>query len=45
MKNQCYKCEQLCFSNAVNQTEITCGCSKYYNLADDGYSCVPNCLE
>ncbi|CAF0822736.1 unnamed protein product [Adineta steineri] len=36
-------CEQLCFSNATNQTEIRCSCTQYYNLADDGRSCKPNC--
>jgi hypothetical protein len=42
VKNQC---EQLCFPNAINQTEITCGCGQYYNLADDGHSCISNCPE
>lgn len=44
-ENQCDKCEQLCFPNAINQTEITCSCAQYYNLADDGRSCQPNCAE
>jgi hypothetical protein len=38
-------CEQLYFPNAINQTEIICGCGQYYTLAADGYSCLPNCPE
>ncbi|CAF0938219.1 unnamed protein product [Adineta steineri] len=44
-EKRCDYCEQLCFPNAINQTEITCGCTQYYNLADDGRSCKPNCAE
>jgi len=44
-ENRCEICEQLCFPNAINQTEITCGCTQYYKLADDGRSCQSNCAE
>ena len=44
-ENRCDQCEQLCFPNAINQTEITCGCAQYYNLANDGRSCKSNCAE
>ncbi|CAF1201178.1 unnamed protein product [Rotaria sordida] len=44
-ESQCDKCEQLCFPNNLNQTEITCGCTQYYNLADDKHSCIPSCPE
>ncbi len=40
-----HHCEQLYFPNAINQTEIICGCGQYYTLAADGYSCLPNCPE
>lgn len=42
---RCDQCEQLCFPNAINQTEITCGCGQYYTLASDGRSCKPKCAE
>jgi hypothetical protein len=38
-------CEQLYFPNAINQTEIICGCGQYYSLTDDGHSCISNCPE
>jgi hypothetical protein len=42
---RCNKCEQLCFPNSINQTEIKCGCAQYYNLANDDRSCQSNCAE
>ncbi|CAF4230652.1 unnamed protein product, partial [Adineta steineri] len=45
IENRCNQCEQLCFPNTINQTEITCGCTQYYNLADDKRSCIPDCPE
>ncbi|CAF0998634.1 unnamed protein product [Adineta steineri] len=45
IENRCNQCEQLCFPNTINQTEITCGCAQYYNLADDKHSCIPDCPE
>jgi hypothetical protein len=44
-ESQCDLCEQLCFPSAINQTEITCGCGQYYNLADDRRSCLASCPE
>lgn len=45
VRNQCDQCEQLCFPNAINQTEIVCGCTQYYTLDDNGRSCSPKCTE
>ncbi|CAF1500938.1 unnamed protein product, partial [Adineta ricciae] len=42
---RCKQCEQLCFPNVRNQTEISCGCVQYYHLANDGHSCTPGCPE
>ncbi|CAF0737282.1 unnamed protein product [Didymodactylos carnosus] len=36
-------CEQLCLLNAMDQTKVTCACAQYYDLAQDGKSCIPNC--
>ncbi|CAF3395990.1 unnamed protein product [Rotaria socialis] len=44
-ESQCDQCEQLCFPNILNQTEITCGCAQYYNLAEDRRSCISSCSE
>ena len=44
-ENHCDQCEQLCFPNAINQTDITCGCAQYYTLAKDDRSCQANCAE
>ncbi|CAF5177922.1 unnamed protein product, partial [Rotaria magnacalcarata] len=45
VENRCEQCEQLCFPNAINQTEITCGCAQYYILAEDGRSCKLKSVE
>ncbi|CAF3052787.1 unnamed protein product [Rotaria socialis] len=45
VENRCEQCEQLCFPNAINQTEITCGCAQYYILAEDGRSCKRKSAE
>ncbi|UJR15454.1 hypothetical protein I4U23_002397 [Adineta vaga] len=42
---RCNQCEQLCFPNVRNQTEITCSCAQYYHLKIDGRSCTPGCPE
>ncbi|UJR31341.1 hypothetical protein I4U23_018836 [Adineta vaga] len=44
-EHRCDQCEQLCFPNAINHTEITCGCAQYHSLADDGRSCKSNCAQ
>ncbi|CAF1341226.1 unnamed protein product [Rotaria sordida] len=45
IENRCDQCEQLCFPNLINQTEITCSCAQYYSLTNDGRSCKPKCAE
>ena len=45
IEDQCNQCEQLCFPNSINQTEIVCSCAQQYTLVDDGRSCKSQCTE